>query len=118
MIEIKPVQNLQTTVTVPGSKSYTNRALLIAGLADGECRLEKPLVSDDTKYMIRALKTFGIPVQEEKEAFLISGKGGKLSASNKDIFIGNAGTTMRFLTTFSASQTTKTHPRSKYRCFT
>ena len=108
MIEIKPVQNLQATVTVPGSKSYTNRALLIAGLADGECRLEKPLVSDDTKYMIRALKAFGIPVQEEKEAFLISGKGGKLSASNKDIFMGNAGTTMRFLTTFSALAPGKT----------
>ena len=108
LIEIKPVQNLQTTVTVPGSKSYTNRALLIAGLADGECRLEKPLVSDDTKYMIRALKAFGIPVQKEKEAFLISGKGGKLSASNKDIFIGNAGTTMRFLTTFSALAPGKT----------
>ena len=108
MIEIKPVQNLQATITVPGSKSYTNRALLIAGLTDGECRLEKPLVSDDTKYMIRALKAFGIPVQEEKEAFLISGKGGKLSASNKDIFIGNAGTTMRFLTTFSALAPGKT----------
>ena len=108
MIEIKPVQNLQTTVTVPGSKSYTNRALLIAGLADGECRLEKPLVSDDTKYMIRALKAFGIPVQKEKEAFLISGKGGKLSAPSEDIFIGNAGTTMRFLTTFSALAPGKT----------
>ena len=102
MIEIKPVQNLQATITVPGSKSYTNRALLIAGLTDGECRLEKPLVSDDTKYMIRALKAFGISVQEEKEAFIVSGKGGKLSAPGEDIFIGNAGTTMRFLTTFSA----------------
>ena len=102
MIEIKPVQNLQATITVPGSKSYTNRALLIAGLADGECRLEKPLVSDDTKYMIRALKAFGISVQEEKEAFIVSGRGGKLSTPEEDIFIGNAGTTMRFLTTFSA----------------
>ena len=102
MIEIKPVENLQASVTVPGSKSYTNRALLIAGLTDGECRLEKPLVSDDTKYMIRALKAFGIPVQEESEAFIVSGKGGKLSVPDEDIFIGNAGTTMRFLTTFSA----------------
>ena len=102
MIEIKPVQNLQATITVPGSKSYTNRALLIAGLTDGECRLEKPLVSDDTKYMIRALKAFGISVQEEKEAFIVSGRGGKLSTPEEDIFIGNAGTTMRFLTTFSA----------------
>ena len=102
MIEIKPVQNLQATITVPGSKSYTNRALLIAGLTDGECRLEKPLVSDDTKYMIRALKAFGISVQEEKEAFIVSGRGGKLSTPEEDILIGNAGTTMRFLTTFSA----------------
>ena len=102
MIEIKPVQNLQATITVPGSKSYTNRALLIAGLTDGECRLEKPLVSDDTKYMIRALKAFGISVQEEKEAFIVSGRGGDLSTPEQDIFIGNAGTAMRFLTTFSA----------------
>ena len=101
LIEIKPVENLKATVTVPGSKSYTNRALLIAGLTDGECRLEKPLVSDDTKYMIQALQTFGVPVQEEEGAFIVSGKGGKLCAPEKDIFIGNAGTAMRFLTTFS-----------------
>ena len=102
MIEIRPVENIQTTVTIPGSKSYTNRALLIAGLTNGECRLEKPLVSDDTKYMIRALKAFGVPVQEEQEAFIVSGKGGKLSTPDGDIFIGNAGTAMRFLTTLSA----------------
>ena len=102
MIEIKPIQNLRATITLPGSKSYTNRALLIAGLTNGECRLEKPLVSDDTKYMIRALKAFGIPVQEEEGAFIVSGKGGNLSTPGEDIFIGNAGTAMRFLTTFSA----------------
>ena len=101
LIEIKPLQNLKATVTVPGSKSYTNRALLIAGLTDGECRLEKPLVSDDTKYMIQALKAFGVPVREEEGAFIVSGKGGKLCAPDNDIFIGNAGTAMRFLTTFS-----------------
>lgn len=108
LIEIKPVQNLKAVVTVPGSKSYTNRALLIAGLTDGECRLEKPLVSDDTKYMIRALKSFGVPVREESEAFIVSGKGGILSAPDEDIFIGNAGTAMRFLTTFSALAPGKT----------
>jgi 3-phosphoshikimate 1-carboxyvinyltransferase len=108
LIEIKPLQNLQATVSIPGSKSYTNRALLIAGLTDGECRLEKPLVSDDTKYMIRALRAFGVPVQEEKEAFIVSGKGGQLSAPDEDIFIGNAGTAMRFLTTLSALAPGKT----------
>ena len=94
LIEINPIQNLQATVTIPGSKSYTNRALLIAGLTDGECRLEKPLISDDTKYMIQALRSFGVPVLEEEETFIVTGKGGKLSASSKDIFIGNAGTAM------------------------
>ncbi|MBT7475345.1 MAG: 3-phosphoshikimate 1-carboxyvinyltransferase [Nitrospina sp.] len=108
LIEVKPLQNLQATVTVPGSKSYTNRALLIAGLTDGECRLEKPLVSDDTKYMIRALKAFGVSVQEGKDVFIVSGSGGKLSTPKEDIFIGNAGTAMRFLTTFSALAPGKT----------
>ena len=75
MIEIRPVEHIQATVTIPGSKSYTNRALLIAGLSDGKCRLEKPLFSDDTKYMIRALKAFGVQVQEEQEALTVSGKG-------------------------------------------
>ncbi|MBC8283181.1 MAG: 3-phosphoshikimate 1-carboxyvinyltransferase [Nitrospinae bacterium] len=102
MIEIKPVEKISGTVTVPGSKSYTNRALLIAALADGVSRLEKPLVSDDTKYMIQALKSFGIQVQEEENAFIVSGNGGELRVPTKDIFVGNAGTAMRFLTTFSA----------------
>ena len=109
MIEIKPIQNLQATVTIPGSKSYTNRALLIAGLSDGECRLEKPLVSDDTKYMIRALKAFQIPVQEDREAFIVFGKGGELAMPSDPIFVGNAGTAMRFLTTFSSLVPGKIH---------
>ena len=102
MIEIRPVEHIQATVTIPGSKSYTNRALLIAGLSDGKCRLEKPLFSDDTKYMIRALKAFGVQVQEEQEALTVSGKGGTFSTPGEDIFIGNAGTAMRFLTTLSS----------------
>lgn len=102
MIEIEPVEKVCGTVTVPGSKSYTNRALLIAALADGISRLEKPLVSDDTRHMIQALKSFGIHVQEEENTFIVSGKGGKLRVPTENIFVGNAGTAMRFLTTFSA----------------
>ncbi len=102
MIEIKPIEKVSGNVTVPGSKSYTNRALLIAALASGVSRLEKPLVSDDTKFMIQALNGFGIQVEEEPNAFIVSGKAGKLIVPTKDIFVGNAGTTMRFLTTFSA----------------
>jgi 3-phosphoshikimate 1-carboxyvinyltransferase len=109
VIEIQPVEKVSGTVTVPGSKSYTNRALLVAALADGVSRLEKPLVSDDTKYMIRALKGFGIKVEEEPNAFIVSGKAGKLIAPKEDIFVGNAGTAMRFLTTFSALVKGKVH---------
>jgi 3-phosphoshikimate 1-carboxyvinyltransferase len=109
VIEIQPVEKISGTVTVPGSKSYTNRALLVAALADGVSRLEKPLVSDDTKYMIRALKGFGIMVEEEPNVFIVSGKAGKLIVPEKDIFVGNAGTAMRFLTTFSALVKGKVH---------
>ena len=109
MIEIQPVEKVSGTVTVPGSKSYTNRALLIAALADGVSRLEKPLVSDDTKFMIKALKGFGIKVEEEPNAFIVSGKAGKLITPEEDIFVGNAGTAMRFLTTFAALAKGKVH---------
>ncbi|VAX28544.1 3-phosphoshikimate 1-carboxyvinyltransferase, partial [hydrothermal vent metagenome] len=103
MIEIQPSQPISATVAIPSSKSYTNRALLIAALTDGECRVENPLFSDDTHFMSAALIRFGIPVKrEDGKAFVVSGTGGKITAPEEEIFIGNAGTTMRFLTTFSA----------------
>ena len=102
MIEIRPVERISATVDIPASKSYTNRALLIAALADGECRIENPLFSDDTHYMSEALIRFGIPVKREAgKAFVVSGTGGKITAPEEEIFVGNAGTTMRFLATFS-----------------
>ena len=102
MIEIKPLEKVSGKVKIPGSKSYTNRALLIAALAEGISRLENPLISDDTRYMIQALKGFGIEVKEEPNAFIVSGKSGVLKIPIEEIFVGNAGTTMRFLTTFSS----------------
>jgi 3-phosphoshikimate 1-carboxyvinyltransferase len=102
LIEIRPVESISATVDIPASKSYTNRALLIAALADGECRIENPLFSDDTHYMSEALIRFGIPVEREAgKAFVVSGTGGKVTAPAEEVFVGNAGTTMRFLTTFS-----------------
>jgi len=102
LIEIRPVESISATVAIPSSKSYTNRALLIAALTDGECRIENPLFSDDTRYMSEALIRFGIPVEREADkAFVVSGTDGKITAPQEEIFVGNAGTTMRFLTTFS-----------------
>ena len=101
MIEIQPASALRATVAAPPSKSYTNRAYIVAALADGTVRLENPLFSDDTRTMREALLQFGVPVEEEEKAAVVLGKGGKLIVPDREISIGNAGTTMRFLTTLA-----------------
>ncbi len=101
LIEIQPASTLRATVAAPPSKSYTNRAYIVAALADGTVRLENPLFSDDTRYMREALLQFGVPVEEEAKAAVVQGQGGKLSLPDREISIGNAGTTMRFLTTLA-----------------
>lgn len=100
MIEIKPVKNLNAVVKVPGSKSYTNRALIIGALAEGNTVINNALFSDDTKYMISALKDLGIEGSEDqdKKRISVNGKGGKIFAKTCSLFVGNAGTAMRFLT--------------------
>src|SRR3990167_11144434 len=76
VIEIKPVTGkIDAVVNVPGSKSYTNRALITAALAEGESTITKALFSDDTKYMASGLNTLGIPVSEDRNTsrFVVSG---------------------------------------------
>ncbi len=87
------------SVRVPGSKSITNRALLLAALADGPSTLSGALFSDDTRYMATALNLLGISVSaDERESCLrVAGGGGAWPASDADLFVGNAGTAMRFL---------------------
>src|SRR6185295_9015658 len=85
-------------ISVPGSKSFTNRALLIAALADGESLLEGALASDDTHYMAEAWRQLGIAVQGNGGSSLhVSEQGGAVPAAVADLFVGNAGTAMRFL---------------------
>ena len=101
MIEIIPVKGpINTTVTVPGSKSYTNRALITAALASGESVITNALFSDDTRHMASSLNTLGIPTEEKRDSnsFIIQGKGGAIPARQANLFVGNAGTAMRFLT--------------------
>ena len=102
MKEITPTEKIIATVECPASKSYTNRALLIAALAKGVSTLSTPLFSADTKYMRLALEQFGISVKQENCAFIVSGTGGHIKCPRNEISIGLAGTTMRFLTTFAA----------------
>lgn len=87
-------------VQLPGSKSITNRALLLAALADGRTSLENALFADDTHYMVEALRALGFTVQSNPQAKRISVQGlsGRIPTSQADLFIGNAGTAARFLT--------------------
>jgi 3-phosphoshikimate 1-carboxyvinyltransferase len=87
---------------VPGSKSLTNRALLIASLANGTTHLTNALFSDDSRYFAKALQTLGFDVQldEANHAMIVTGLGGKIPATQAELFIGNAGTAARFLSAF------------------
>jgi len=100
---IRPITHpLSVTVRVPGSKSLTNRALLIAALADGTTTLTNALFSDDSRYFARALQTLGFNIQrnEQNQEMTVTGVGGHIPAKNTELFIGNAGTAARFLTAF------------------
>jgi 3-phosphoshikimate 1-carboxyvinyltransferase len=102
-LRIFPIDHpLNATVRVPGSKSLTNRALLIASLADGTTRLTNALFSDDSRYFAKALQTLGFDVQldEASRAMTVTGLGGKIPATKAELFIGNAGTAARFLSAF------------------
>lgn len=93
-----PTRPLRGRVAPPGSKSITNRALLLAGLARGESHLTGALKSDDTAYMAQALRDLGVAVEEpDATSFTVVGDG-RLRAPKAALFLGNAGTATRFLT--------------------
>ena len=98
-----PLIGLRGQITPPGSKSITNRALLLASLARGTSRLTGALASDDTLYMAEALRQMGVTVfQDDRTTFTITGNG-KLLPPAGPLFLGNAGTAMRFLTAAAAA---------------
>ncbi len=100
---ISPIPHpLNASVHVPGSKSLTNRALLIAALAQGTTRLENALFSDDSRYFAEALQTLGFDVHLDPGALqmTVTGLGGRIPTKQAALFIGNAGTAARFLTAF------------------
>jgi 3-phosphoshikimate 1-carboxyvinyltransferase len=113
LIEIVPLDKpVRAEVTVPGSKSITNRALILAALADGEVALEGALWSEDTQVMVEALRKLGfeIKVEPDPEEFCnrtitVKGLGGKIPNAGTaekplELFVGNAGTAARFLSAF------------------
>ncbi|WP_180897872.1 3-phosphoshikimate 1-carboxyvinyltransferase [Martelella soudanensis] len=100
---IPPGHALEGHVSPPGSKSITNRALLLAGLSKGTSRLTGALKSADTKHMANALRAMGVTVEEpDATSFVVKGTG-RLEAPSGPLFLGNAGTATRFLTAAAAS---------------
>ena len=99
-LEIVPAPSLRGEAAIPGSKSYTNRALLVAALARGSSVLKRPLHSDDTHYMLQALRKLGIEAAENDDgsAFRLEGCGGSFPNRQAELAVGNSGTTARFLT--------------------
>ncbi len=98
-----PVAHLDASVTVPGSKSLTQRALIAAALATGPSRLRHPLASEDTRYTMEALRAMGVACDDTNpEEWLIHGTGGKIAVPDREIFLGNNGTATRFLTSLAA----------------
>jgi 3-phosphoshikimate 1-carboxyvinyltransferase len=95
---IPPGAPLQGQVSPPGSKSITNRALLLAALAKGSSRLSGVLKSDDTRHMSNALRQMGVSIEEPDDTTFLVTSSGQLRAPDAALFLGNAGTAVRFLT--------------------
>lgn len=96
---------LAVSVTPRGSKSISNRALVLAALGEGECRIKNLLHSDDVEYMLSAISGLNGATyrwEEGGEILVVKGKGGKLEASKEPLYLGNAGTASRFLTSVVA----------------
>ena len=97
---IRPISHVQKSFALPGSKSISNRVLIIAALAPGTSTITNIARCDDTGYMMKVLSLVGIKTREAKKHLEILGTGGMLDLYKHPLSIGNAGTCMRFLTTF------------------
>jgi 3-phosphoshikimate 1-carboxyvinyltransferase len=100
--EIKTLVNLHATVQLPGSKSYTQRALIIAALARGESTLRHALVAEDTLLMRSALCLLGAEIHDSGDDLVVRGMAGLIKCPEQAIFLGNNGTALRFLASLVA----------------
>jgi len=97
MVEIRPLEHLDATIRIPGSKSYTQRAMVIAALAEGESLLKDVLISEDTGVLAEALCVLGADIRRKGRDMIVAGTGGKIARPSRPIHLGNNGTAMRFL---------------------
>ncbi len=99
---IKPAQTVHATLTLPGSKSYTHRALMAAALARGESVLANALQAEDTELTAQALAKLGAGIDWQETVIRVRGVGGKWRAVAEPLYLGNSGTSMRFITALAA----------------
>lgn len=98
-ITLQPAKQVGGTIKLPGSKSISNRTLLLAALAEGTTDIRDLLASDDTARMLEALEALGVKLENIGEnAVRVTGNGGRLAVKKADLFLGNAGTAFRPLT--------------------
>ena len=95
---------VDATVEIPGSKSLTNRALLVAALAQGDSILENALFSEDSEYFAKCVEQLGIPItlNPHQAQIQVAGRGGDIPAKQADLFVGLAGTAARFISALVA----------------
>jgi 3-phosphoshikimate 1-carboxyvinyltransferase len=97
-LDLPPLAGASGTVTLPGSKSISNRVLLLAALCEGTTTVHDLLDSDDTRVMLDALRVLGCGIRQDGSTVHIDGLNGKLGNPQAKLFLGNAGTAMRPLT--------------------
>jgi len=98
MKQIRPIEGINTTIRVPGSKSFTQRALIATSLAKGRSFVSGALISEDTEHLINALRSVGASIDQRGCDLTVEGTGGKPTAPSTPIFMGNNGTGIRLLT--------------------
>ena len=104
-ITIGPFTRAQGSIDLPGSKSISNRALLLAALSSGTTTLKNLLDADDTQVMRNALRQLGLAVEDQANHIcVVQGCGGQFPVRSADLFMGNAGTAIRPLTAALAMQ--------------
>jgi 3-phosphoshikimate 1-carboxyvinyltransferase len=97
-IDLPPLRSAGGSITLPGSKSISNRVLLLAALTQGRTTLHDVLDSDDTRVMLTALRALGCDIQQTGNSVVIDGLGGQPKHREARLFMGNAGTAIRPLT--------------------
>jgi 3-phosphoshikimate 1-carboxyvinyltransferase len=102
MIEIRPAKIKNCEISVPGSKSYTHRILIASALSDGICRIDNALKSEDTLITITALQQMGIKIDVDDSLIIIQGANGEFKHTKNQVYLGNSGTSMRFITALSS----------------